>query len=285
MTHVTVVGSINVDVVVRTAALPAPGETVLGSTVQRLPGGKGANQAVALARLGVPVSLVGAVGDDAEGRLSLGALDGVDVTRVDQVDAPTGLALITVDDTGENTIVVVPGANAHVVPPASADALVVQLELPLPTVAAAISAATGLVVLNAAPAMPLPAGLLRGVDVLVVNEHEALTVAGTTTVDAAIDLLLGQVRRAVVVTLGAAGCLAADAAGRHEMPSPAVDAVDAVDAVGAGDAFVGALTWALLDGRSLPDAARIACVAGSIAVTRPGARSSPTSAELRSALP
>ncbi len=277
MTAVTVVGSLNVDVVVRADRLPLPGETLLGSSVARLPGGKGANQAVALARLGVPVLLVGAVGADADGALCLSALPGVDASGVATVAAPTGLALITVDAAGENTIVAVPGANALASAPASADALVVQLELPLPVVTAAVSVATGLVVLNAAPALPLPPELLRLVDVLVVNETEALVVSGCANVDDALDNLHPLVRRGVVVTLGAAGCLVGSATGRVRI---AGQSVTAVDTVGAGDAFVAALTWALLSGRSLTAAAEIACAAGAIAVTRLGARSSPTLAEL-----
>lgn len=274
---VTVVGSINVDVVTRTARLPKPGETVLGYRMQRLPGGKGANQAVALARLGVTVSLVSAVGDDPDGALSLASLPGVDVTRVRTVDAPTGRAVITVDDTGENTIVVVPGANELVVAPVSCGALVTQLEVPLPVVARAVAGASGLVVLNAAPAAALPADLLARVDVLVVNESELLAVAGRSVVAEALEDLVGRVRGAVVVTLGGAGCVVATAGSTVAVPSREVDAIDAV---GAGDAFVAALTWQLLEGRSLPDAAAAACAAGAVTVTRQGARSSPTRAEL-----
>lgn len=277
MTAVTVVGSTNVDVVVRAPRLPRPGETVLGTSVERLPGGKGANQAVALARLGVAVALVSAIGDDPDGVLSLASLPGVDVTQVRTVDAPTGQALITVDGTGENTIVVVPGANALVVPPASCGALVVQLEVPLPVVARAVAGATGLVVLNAAPAAALPADLLARVDVLVVNESELLAVAGRPVVADAIEDLVGRVRRAVVVTLGGAGCVVATASATVAVPSREVTAVDAV---GAGDAFVAALTWQLLEGRSLTDAGAVACAAGALTVTRRGARSSPTRAEL-----
>lgn len=275
--RVTVVGSINVDVVIRTSRLPAPGETVLGTSVERSPGGKGANQAVALARLGVLVALVGAVGDDADGALSLRTLDGVDITSVRTVPAPTGQAMITVDGSGENTVVVVTGANDLVVAPVTCEALVAQLEVPLPTVARAVAGATGLVVLNAAPAAALPADLLAQVDVLVVNERELLAVADRPTVAQALDDLVGLVRQAVVVTLGAAGCVVATASARVEVPTRQVAAVDAV---GAGDAFVAALTWQLLDGRALTDAAGVACAAGALTVTRHGARSSPTRAEL-----
>lgn len=274
---VTVVGSINVDVVVRVPRLPDPGETVTGSSVERLPGGKGANQAAALARLGVSTALASAVGDDPDGALSLTALDGVDVTAVRTVDAPTGLAFITVEENGENTIVVVSGANRYVQPPRSCRALVVQLEIPMDVVAASVAAADGLVVLNAAPATTLPADLLGGVDVLVVNESEALVVADRATVTEALTALVPRVRGGVVVTLGAAGCLVATGSDRVAVPSPSVTAVDSV---GAGDAFVAALTWQLLVGATLVDAAAVACTAGALSVTRHGARSSPTRAEL-----
>jgi ribokinase len=281
--RVVVVGSINVDVLVSSPRLPAAGETVLGTAVARLPGGKGANQAVALRRLGLDVSLVGAVGGDADGRLSLEALTGVDVSGVRTVGTPTGLALITVDDAGENTIVVVPGANAEAVAPAAleADAVVLQLELPLPVVVATAAGARGLVVLNAAPAVRLPAALLGQVDVLVVNAGEARAVAGAATAREALEALRGRVRRGVVVTLGADGCLVGDAERAVAVPGrPAV----VVDTVGAGDAFVAALTKALLDGYPVVEAARIACVAGALTVGRRGARSSPTQAELDEAL-
>ena len=267
----TVVGSLNVDVVVRAPALPRPGETLLGTSVTRLPGGKGANQAVALAGLGVDVALVGAVGDDADGALCLASLPGVDVSGVRRVAVPTGLALIQVDDAGENTIVVVPGANALAEAPAVVGDLLAQLEVPLDVVAESVRRATGLVVLNAAPAAALPVELLAQVDVLVVNESEAALLPADP-----------EVRQGVVVTLGARGAVVTSADGtRTTVPSPVVAAVDTV---GAGDAFVGALVAALLEGRDLVEAARHGCAAGAIAVTRPGARSAPTRDELRSAL-
>ena len=219
---VTVVGSINVDVVVRVPRLPAPGETLTGSSVERLPGGKGANQAAALARLGVSTALASAVGADPDGALSLTALDGVDVTAVRTVEAPTGLAFITVEETGENTIVVVSGANGSVQPPRSCGALVVQLEIPIDVVAASVAAADGLVVLNAAPATTLPTDLLAGVDVLVVNEGEALVVSDRATVTDALAALVPRVRRGVVVPPGPAGCLVATGNDRVRVPSPSV---------------------------------------------------------------
>lgn len=278
MNHVVVFGSINVDLMVRVHRLPGAGETALASSTARLGGGKGANQALAIARLGLPVSLVGAVGADAEGKLALSALEGVDVSHVATVDAPTGLALITVDAHGENTIIVMAGANDLAPPPDAADTLVAQLELPLASVTAAISAATGLVILNAAPAVPLPDALLGSVDVVVVNEAEATSVTGRPTVEESIDLLRRGTRRGAIVTLGARGCLVGTA---DEVLMVHARPAAVVDTVGAGDAFVGALTWGLLEGKPLRDAAEIACVAGALAVTRAGARSSPTLGELR----
>ncbi len=294
MTDVLVVGSVNVDVVVRVPRFPEVGETLFGRDVLRLAGGKGANQAVALARLGLSVSLAGAVGRDADGDLSLAALgsEGIDVTAVARADAATGMALITVDDAGENTIVVVPGANADVRAPSriEARAVVVQLEVPLPVVVSAVATARSagaLVVLNAAPAQPLPAELLRDVDVLVVNAGEAAALSGRAAgivepsgpaeAGAAAQALRPLVRRGVVVTLGADGALVCGDDLVHVPGLPAV----AVDTVGAGDAFVGALTWALLDGLSLERAASIGCRAGAWTVAHRGARSSPTLAQLR----
>lgn len=275
MARVLVVGSINVDVVVSVTRLPAAGETLHGTSVAHLPGGKGANQAVALARLGLEVALVGAVGPDA----SLEDLtdEGVDVSAVARVAAPTGLALITVEDSGENTIVVVAGANALVQAPLSvdADAVVLQLEIPLQVVAATVLAARAagaLVVLNAAPALEVPAQVLRDVDVLVVNATEALLMAGAREPVEAARVLRPLVRQGVVVTLGASGCLVL---GDGLVSVPGVPAV-AVDAVGAGDAFVGALTCGLLEGLGLAEAAALACRAGALAVAVRGARSAPS---------
>ncbi len=275
MPRVLVVGSINVDVVVSVARLPSPGETLHGRSVAHLPGGKGANQAVALARLGLDVALVGAVGP----QTSLADLtaEGVDVSAVARVDAPTGLALITVEDAGENTIVVVAGANALVQAPTSvdADAVVLQLEIPLPVVSASVRSARevgALVVLNAAPAAAVPAEVLRDVDVLVVNATEALLMSGAADPVAAAVVLRPRVRQGVLVTLGAAGCVVVGDGGAVSVPGVVAQAVDAV---GAGDAFVGALTWGLLEGLTLPEAAAVGCRAGALAVSARGARSAP----------
>jgi ribokinase len=273
---IAVVGSINLDVVVEVDRHPAPGETVVGGDRQELPGGKGANQAVAAARLGAPVALVGRVGtDDAGRRLRDGlAGEGVDVTHVgEDPEAPTGMALIAVDARGENTIVVSPGANARVGVDdvqgaggilSGAAVTLVQHEVPGQAVAAAIAAAGGTVVLNPAPARALAAS----VDVLVPNRGELEALAGRA--GDPVDLARGlQGARAVVVTLGADGAVvvAGERAERIEAPR-----IKAVDTTGAGDAFCGALVQALGDGATLVEAARWAVRAAAVSVTRLGAQ-------------
>ena len=264
-----VVGSTNVDLVLPVPSLPRPGETVLGSAVRRLAGGKGGNQAVALARLGAQVRFVSAVGDDADGTWSLEQLvaEGVDVGGVARVDAPTGLAVVAVDPAGENSIVVAPGANAHVTAPTTVDAdvLLLSLEVPLSTVSTAAAATRAPVVLNAAPAQELPADLLAEVDVLVVNESEW-------------EALGGRVPGAVVVTLGSRGCRVLE--GRREVHVPAVP-VEAVDTTGAGDCFAAALAYGVARGWQLPDAAVFAGRAAALSVRVAGARAGlPTLAEV-----
>ncbi|WP_346533829.1 ribokinase [Micromonospora sp. DPT] len=287
--RVTVVGSANLDLVVTTPHLPRPGETVLGQDFRTVPGGKGANQAVAAARAGAHCAFVGAVGTDKFGqqlRESLVAA-GVDVRGLRTVAGSSGVALIAVDGAAENFIVVAPGANAALTDLdatdraaiGAADVLLLQLEVPVPTVVAAADHARAegtTVVLNAAPAGPLPAQLLDLVDVLVVNEHEAAVVAGVTSDDPAVllDALLKLVPR-VVLTLGARGAAYADRRGlRREVPAPRIDAVDTT---AAGDAFTGALAvgWAehggALDADAVTDALRWACAAGAACAQRPGA--------------
>ncbi|PWU54091.1 ribokinase [Micromonospora sp. S4605] len=287
--EVVVVGSTNLDLVVTAPQLPRPGETVLGENFRTVPGGKGANQAVAAARAGAACGFVGAVGDDEFGaqlRASLVAA-GVDVRGLRTVPGPSGVALIAVDRDAENFIVVAPGANGELTDLddddraaiATADVLLLQLEVPLPTViaAAGLARAEGTtVVLNAAPAAPLPAELLDLVDVLVVNEHEAAVVAGVFADEppALLDALLELVPR-VVLTLGARGAAYADRGGvRLEIPAPRIDAVDTT---AAGDAFTGALAvgWAERGGAVDADAVtailRWACAAGAACAQRPGA--------------
>ncbi|MDX2812149.1 ribokinase [Streptomyces sp. PA03-5A] len=283
-----VVGSANADLVIHVDRRPAAGETVLGSDLATHPGGKGANQAVAAARLGARTALLARVGDDAHGRLLTGSLRsaGVDTTGVLGGDTPTGVALITVDPSGDNSIVVSPGANARLTAAdvtgarellAAARVISLQLEIPLESVAAAVATATEAgtrVVLNPSPPAALPREVLAGCDPLVVNEHEARVLLGADAGDtpeawAAGLLALGP--RSVVVTLGGAGALAATPDGTVRMPSPRVVAVDTT---GAGDSFTGALAWRLGAGDDLVTAVRFAVRVGAAAVTKPGAQES-----------
>ncbi|GHE08739.1 ribokinase [Klenkia taihuensis] len=291
-----VAGSLNEDLVVTVGRLPGRGETVIGSAVELLPGGKGANQAAAAGRLGDGVAMVGRVGDDDAGARQLAALReaGVDTALVQATPGvPTGSATIPVEaEGGENLIVVVPGANGEVTPadvdvPAvrGAGVLLLQLETPVPTVVAAARACTGTVVLNPAPAQPLPAELLAEVDVLVPNEHELADLAGAGADDLAglAGLARGLAARSVVVTLGGNGVLVVPAEGPalHQPPLP----VSPVDTTGAGDCFCGALCTALDRGSALAEAVRYAAVAAALSTTGPGARGGlPDDAAVRAAL-
>ena len=271
--EVTVVGSVNLDLVARLPSLPAPGETLTASQLSRVPGGKGANQALAAARLGARVQLVAAVGDDPTAAEALALLqdEGVDLAAVTVSAEPTGLALITVDDAGETTIVVVPGANAALtVRPeqlAGADAVLTVLEVPDDAVAAAAAGAPGFLALNAAPARPVTDEVLRRADLVVVNSAEYAAISG---LDAA---------RCVAVTSGAEGArLLRDGV---EVARARPPAVTAVDGTGAGDAFVAALVLAMVTGVGDSEALRTACAAGALAATRHGAQPSlPTAAEV-----
>src|SRR6202008_3181489 len=238
---IAVVGSCNVDFVVPVPALPGPGETVLGGDHLRVPGGKGANQSVAAAKLGSPVAFVGCVGDDALAPTILSALDGagVDTSWLRRVpDAPSGIALITVADGGENTIAVSPGANARLGQAdieaaagllSEAAVTLLQLEISLDAVAAAVRAASGRVVLNPAPARALSADLLAAVDVLVPNRSELGVLAGApepTSADEAAALARAlDGPAAVVVTLGADGALVVENGAATHVPSSQADAV------------------------------------------------------------
>ena len=293
--EVAVVGSLNLDLVIRVPGLPGPGETVSGGDLFTNPGGKGANQAVAAARLGRRVAMVGRVGDDQTGRDLLASLeaDGVDTAQVRTLaGVPSGTALITVSEDGENQIVVSPGANARLTPDDVAAAgaalrtaavTLLQLEIPLESVAAAARTAGGLVVLNPAPMRPLPAELLGQVDVLVPNRVELAQLAGgplPETVEAAMALAGRLAARTVVVTLGADGALVVEHGQASHVPAVPVTAVDTT---AAGDAFCGGLADALATGATLQDAARRAVRVAAAACLRPGAQASlPTSAELRS---
>ncbi|MGW0759290.1 ribokinase [Streptomyces sp. NPDC002814] len=290
-----VVGSANADLVIGVERRPAAGETVLGSDLTVHPGGKGANQAVAAARLGARTVLLARVGDDANGRLLLDSqrAAGVDTVGVLVGGAPTGVALITVDPSGDNSIVVSPGANARLTPPdvrvaaslfQASRVVSAQLEIPLETVVeVARNVADGSrFVLNPSPPRPLPSELLAACDPLIVNEHEAQVILGASAVgDSPEDwarILLAKGPRSVVVTLGADGALVASDEGVTRVPSVKVNAVDTT---GAGDAFTGALAWKLGAGASLVEAAAYAARVGAAAVTKPGAQESfPTAAEV-----
>ncbi|WP_248959323.1 ribokinase [Sphaerisporangium perillae] len=284
-----VVGSVNVDLVVRVDRRPAPGETVLGSDLSTYPGGKGANQAVAAARLGARVSLLGRIGMDAHGRLLRESLerDKVDLGHLRESAAPSGVALISVGPRGDNSIIVSPGANARLSEQDVAEAaellrsapvVSLQLETPLPTVLAAARAARR-VVFNLSPPAPVPDELLALCDPLVVNEHEAAMVLGVPAPPARqAKALLELGPRSVVVTAGAEGAVVADRSGVTSIPSPRVEVMDTT---GAGDAFTGALAWRLAMGDDLATAAGFAVRVGAATVRRAGAQSSyPTLAEV-----
>ena len=296
---VTVVGSLNEDVLVAVGRLPGRGETVIGRDVEIAPGGKGANQAAAAGRLGPGVHMVGRVGADPAGDRQLAALAGsrVNVSQVHRTPgAPTGSATIPVEDgTGENLIVVVPGANAELRPAdvdvesvRRATVLLLQLEVPLATVAAAARATRGTVVLNPAPAQPLPPDLLAEVDVLVPNEHELAQLAGVPDGERPPAELAALARSvasgAVVVTLGARGALVVPADGGVRLQ--AAPPVTAVDTTGAGDCFCGALAQALARGEELAAAVRYAVTAAALSTTGPGARGAlPDDDAVRALLP
>lgn len=296
---VTVVGSLNEDVLVAVDRLPGRGETVIGRAATLAPGGKGANQAAAAGRLGPGVRMVGRVGDDPAGARQLAALAdaGVDVAQVHRTaGVPTGSATIPVEGaTGENLIVVVPGANAELTPEdvdvepvRRAGVVLLQLEVPLETVAAAARLATGTVVLTPAPPRPLPDPLLDRVDVLVPNEHELVQLAGTDPAERSPAELVPLARSvapgAVVVTLGVRGALLVPATGPALLQAP--PAVTAVDTTGAGDCFCGALAQSLAGGEDLPAAVRYAVAAAALSTTGPGARGAlPDDAAVRAVLP
>lgn len=266
MADVTVVGSVNLDVVATADRLPRPGETITGATLDRHPGGKGANQALAAARAGADTSLVAAVGRDAEADLALALLveAGVDLGRIKRCDDPTGIALIAVDASGENQIIVAPGANRSLrsddLDPAPGGTVLCQLEIEVDVVRSALDGAE-LSVLNCAPARELPAELFEMADVIVVNETER-EYYGTHLASHPL----------CIVTLGARGAVALRQG--SEVARAVPPRVEVVDTVGAGDTFVGYLSVELGVGRSIQEALEVAVVAGALATTRPGAQPS-----------
>ncbi len=282
--QVLVIGSANADLVVPVDRRPGGGETVLGGDTTLSPGGKGANTAVAAARLGADVALLGAVGDDPYGELLKRSLaeSGVNTASVRTSERPTGIAYITVTPDGENSILVSPGANSGLRPEDvdldGAEIVVLSLEIPLETVEHAVAKAAEAGVrtlLNLSPAAELSAKTLQSLDVLLVNEHEAAFLLGG---EADFPRLLDLGPKAAVVTLGAKGAAVVTADGVAEVSSPKVEAVDTT---GAGDAFAGALATALAKGEELADAAHWAVKVAAITVTRQGAQPSyPTASEL-----
>jgi ribokinase len=300
MPKIVVVGSSNTDMVVKTPHIPAPGETVLGGEFIMAAGGKGANQAVAAARLGGNVTLIARVGRDVFGEQALAGFrrEGLDIRYVvADPEAPSGVALIFVGAEGQNSIAVAPGANACLSPEdvrrareaiEAADVVLLQLEIPLETVLAAAEIAHRVgvrVILNPAPAPPQPlsTGLLARVDVLTPNESEVGLLSGTQVVDTgnaerAARRLLEQGVGAVIATLGARGALVVTPDDQQFVPS---FPVDVVDTTAAGDSFNGGLAVALAEGRSLRDAVRFASACGALATTRMGAQPSlPTADEV-----
>jgi len=280
---IVVLGSLNVDLVARVPRLPAAGETLSASAFATLPGGKGANQALAARRAGADVRLFGHVGRDAMAEVALSLLGraGVDCTGVATSEEPTGVALIQVAADGENTIAVAAGANALTRADQVADALLsasttvlLQLEVPLREVAALARRAAvrgARVILNAAPAAPLTSDLLADVDVLIVNATEAEALARAHGVDGvrALSTAFAHAARTVIVTRGAEGVLYAAQGEIHARKAPRVDAIDTV---GAGDAFAGALAAALDRGADLDRAVSDGLAAGALACTRAGAQ-------------
>jgi ribokinase len=294
--QVTVLGSLNMDISVAVPRLPGPGATVLGSAARFTPGGKGANQAVAAARLGAAVRMTGCVGGDDFGRQLLAALraEEVDVSGIRNTQAPTGLAMISVDPAGENLITVAPGAN-HEVGPAEvaaaaaypADVLVICAEIPVPAITAALARSQNKrSILNLAPAPPEAASIVadQRPGWLVVNETEAAAalgrpVSGLAEAAQAATALITAGARHAVVTAGAHGAALAGPDGTETIPA---FRVEAADTVGAGDAFVGALAVALAAGVPAAAAVRAAAAAGATAATRPGAQAGmPRPADIR----
>lgn len=284
--HILVVGSINMDLVVHTQRHPRPGETLLGDHFQTFPGGKGANQAVAAARAGGRVKMIGRIGVDPFGDALSQSLheNGVDTSCVLRTpEVSSGVALIALDADGQNTIVVAPGANAYLSPDdlrefspvfEGASMLILQLEIPLRTVAKAVALAKlyGVkVILNPSPAQPLNGNLLAQVDYLIPNEHELALTTGVEAVALATDALHGIGTKAVIVTMGGSGAHVSTQTQQFHLQG---HTVPVVDTVAAGDAFVGALAVALSEARPLREAAEWGNAAGALAVMRPGAQPS-----------
>ncbi|PWE42682.1 ribokinase [Pseudomonas prosekii] len=288
---VVVIGSLNMDLVTRAPRLPRGGETLIGQSFSTVSGGKGANQAVAAARLGAEVSMVGCIGSDAYGQQLRNALlaEQIDCDAISIVDGSSGVALIVVDDNSQNAIVIVAGANGALTPGVidrfdsvlqAADVIICQLEVPDATVGHALKRGRELgktVILNPAPASrPLPADWYAAIDYLIPNESEAAALSGLPvdsleTAETAATRLIGMGAGKVIITLGAQGSLFADGQGFQHFPAPQVHAVDTT---AAGDTFVGGFAAALASGQSEAEAIRFGQVAAALSVTRAGAQPS-----------
>jgi ribokinase len=286
---IVVVGSSNTDMVIKAARLPAPGETVLGGHFFMNPGGKGANQAVAAQRLGGAVTFIAKVGIDIFGQQSVRLFqnEGLDISQIiSDPENPSGIALITLGEAGENCIAVASGANAALLPAdlekahkkiTSADLVLMQLEIPVETVAyvAALAAQHGRkVILNPAPAAPLPDALFQHISILTPNETETEILTGIkigeqSTMERAAARLHSRGVETVIITLGAQGAFISSGTTKERVAAPVVEAVDTT---AAGDVFNGALAVALSEGQSLKDAVTYGCKAAAISVTRLGAQ-------------
>ncbi|HOE12864.1 MAG TPA: ribokinase [bacterium] len=299
---IIVAGSINMDLVVCVDRFPVPGETVRSRRFVTVPGGKGANQAAAATLAGGSVGMIGRVGDDIFGSACLGNLRsrGVDVSgiRIDP-DAPTGNAMIAVDAAGQNELIYTPGANGKVIPQdaekavdaiSRADMVILQFELPMPTVCGVVDLAFRLgrkILINPAPAETPPPDLFQKVDYLIPNETEAELLTGINVTDPqsamhAAEKLLQKGCRHVIVTLGSQGALVHDGTGATHVPA---GKIEVVDATAAGDTFIGAFSVALAEGKSLVEAARFGCAAATLSVGKLGAQTSiPTRREIESFL-
>jgi ribokinase len=299
MSRIVVIGSINTDMVVRSSQLPLPGQTVMGHSFMTTGGGKGANQAVAAARLGADVSLIARIGSDAFGEMSIESFKKENISTANiytDSDAPSGVAFIVVDDRGENIIVVAPGANATLNAKDIQDAedviktagiVLFQLEIPMRTVAEGIRLAkkhNRMVMLNPAPAAPIPEEILHSVDIITPNQTEALTLTGIAVGDAvtaqqACDVLHGMGILTVIITMAEQGAYISSESYKGLIRG--FNAGKVVDTVAAGDTFCGALAIAIAEGKSLQYAVQFANAAAALSVTKAGAQASiPEQAEV-----